>query len=136
MLKGLVFLDVCLPFRIEVKFFASDESTVLPPSNPVVILRPGGYMDRINDLQPVFQDYFPLLLKSDEDKLLGITFYFTYSNFRDENVRNRVVPELSTYLERNGLPITIWINGKYRNLNVLIPPIVAIPPRDAITPKS
>ena len=41
--------------RIEVKLFALNEDVVLPPSNPLVILRPGGYVDRRSDLQPVFQ---------------------------------------------------------------------------------
>ncbi len=104
--------------RIELKFFAHDEDTVLPPSNPAVILRPGGYAERRSDLQPVFQDYLPLILKSDEGKLLGITFYFTYYG----NVQDKVVKELSRYLEQKGLPIKIGINGKYRNLKVIIPP--------------
>ena len=109
--------------RIELKFFAPGEETVLPPSNPVVILVPSGNADRRSQLQPIFQDYLPLILKSGEDKLLGITFYFTYSDDNDKNLGNRVVPELFNYLEHEGLPIKIGINGKYRHLKVLIPPV-------------
>ena len=109
--------------RIELKFFVPGEETVLPPSNPVVILVPSGNADRRSQLQPIFQDYLPLILKSGEDKLLGITFYFTYSDDNDKNLGNRVVPELFNYLEHEGLPIKIGINGKYRHLKVLIPPV-------------
>lgn len=108
--------------RIELKLFAPGEATVLPPSKPLVILRPNGYADTSPSLQPVFQDFLPLILQSDEGKLLGITFYFTYSDDKDKNAKDTVVKELYTYLEQEGLPIKVKINGKYRGLKVLIPP--------------
>ena len=80
--------------RIEAKFFGPGEDTVLPPSNPLVILRPSGYAERRSDLQPVFQDYLPLILKSDEGKLLGITFYFTYSDDKSLASKLAVRPDL------------------------------------------
>jgi hypothetical protein len=104
--------------RIELKLFAPGEAAVLPPSHPQVILEPDGYAVTCPSLQPVFRDFLPVIVKSNEDKLLGVTFYFTYSG----NALEKVVDELGRYLEQKGLPIKVKINGKYRGLKVSIPP--------------
>jgi hypothetical protein len=60
---------------------------------------------------------FPLIVESDEEKIIGIDFLFQTLPEDTDNITN----VLSNHIAANGLPIRFTINGKYRDYVVRIP---------------
>jgi hypothetical protein len=112
------------PLRTEFKFFTKGETIALPPSHPIVLLNPDGSTTTNipESVKPVAADFPPLIIKSNEDKLLGITIYFACRQFEKKNER-AIREALYNYIVENGLGIRIRINGKYRPLKLQILPI-------------
>ena len=59
----------------------------------------------------VIFDHLPILIKSDEEKIIAIGFKFQYTNLVDDE---NIVHEFGQYIEKHGLPVAFRINGKYR----------------------
>ena len=112
------------PLRTEFKFFARGEIIALPPSNPIIVVLPGGgsTTDVPKSVGPVFEDLPPIIVKSDEDKLLGITIHFACPE-AEEGKETEASNALYSYVAKNGLPIRMRINGKYRGFTLRILPI-------------
>ncbi len=56
-------------------------------------------------------DYLPLLIKSNEERIIAIGFSFRYNPKEDKGA----VVKLSNYVEKQGLKVAFRINGKYRD---------------------
>ncbi|MGP0020942.1 MAG: hypothetical protein ACLPHP_20405 [Candidatus Sulfotelmatobacter sp.] len=112
------------PVRTEFKFFARGETIGLPPSNPIIVVLPdgGSTTDLPKSVVPVFEDLPPLVVKSDEDKLLGITIHFACPE-AEKGREGEASSALYSYVVKNGLPIHMRINGKYRGFTLRILPI-------------
>ena len=129
-IEGLDAAKIAVPgfslelLRTEFKFFARGEIIALPASHPIVLLQPDGNTttDIPESVRPVFEDFPPLIVKSDEDKLLGITMYFDCPEV-EKGKEGGVVDALYNYILHNGLPIRLHINGRYRSFTLRILPI-------------
>lgn len=112
------------PVRTEFKFFARGETIALPPSNPIIVVMPDGSSttDLPKSVVPVFEDLPPLVVKSDEDKLFGITIYFACPQ-AEKGKEGEASKALYSYVVKNGLPIHMKVNGKYREFTLRILPI-------------
>jgi len=83
------------PIGFELKVYEPKAQIYLPPhTTPDQIL-----------------DYLPLLIKSDEERIIAIGFRFRYKPKNDENAPF----VFGNYIERQGLKVAFRINGKYRN---------------------
>ncbi len=76
---------------------------------------------------PVFPDFPPLIVKSGDDKLLGVTIYFSFKQ-AEAGKENEAGKALYNHVVKEGLPIRLSINGKYRRFTLQILPISTNPP--------
>jgi hypothetical protein len=112
------------PLQTEFKLFTEGDTIALPSSHPIVLLNPDGSTTTNipESVKPVSEDFPPLIIKSNEGKLLGITIYFGCRQFEKKNERT-IREALYNYIIDNGLRIRIRINGKYRPFKLQILPI-------------
>lgn len=83
------------PIGVELKVYEPKTAIYLPPhTTPDNVL-----------------DYLPLLVKSNEERIIAIGFRFRYSSKDSEEVNSK----LFEYIEENNLKVSFRINGKYRN---------------------
>lgn len=124
------------PSYTEFKFFGPGETIALPPSDPVIVVLPNRSVvlrDQsattgiAQTVAPVFADFPPLIVKSGDDKLLGITIYFSFKE-AEAGKENEAGKALYNHIVREGLPIRLSINGKYRRFTLQILPISTNPP--------
>jgi hypothetical protein len=125
------------PSYSEFKFFGPGDTIALPPSNPVIVVLPdrgavvlrdqGATTGFSQTVAPVFADFPPLILKSGDDKLLGITIYFSIKQ-TEAGKENEAGKALYNHIVEEGLPIRLSINGKYRRFKLQILPIGTNPP--------
>jgi len=125
------------PSYTEFKFFGPGDTIVLPPSNPVIVVLPdrgavvlreqGATTDISKTAAPVFADFPPLIVKSGDDKLLGVTIYFSVKQAA-VGKENEAVKALYDHILKEGLPIRLSVNGKYRRFTLQILPISTNPP--------
>jgi hypothetical protein len=120
------------PSYTEFKFFGPGETIALPPSNPVIVVLPDRGAVLLRDqgastgipqsVAPVFEDFPPLIVKSSEDKLLGVTIYFSFQQVKtgeEDEAHNA----LYNHILKEGLPIKLSVNGKYRSFKLQILPL-------------
>ena len=131
-----------VPYYTEFKFFTPNETIALPPSGPIIEVLPGRGAVLLSDLQresagttgptptaaPVLPDLPPLLVKSGEEKLLGVTIYFSFTSSEPGKV-NEAHQALYNHIMSEGLPIRLGINGEYRRFKLQILPTRTTPPR-------
>jgi hypothetical protein len=117
------------PFYTEFKFFCPGDPIALPPSNPIIVVLPGrGATTGISQtVAPVFEDFPPLIVKSGDDKLLGVTIYFSFKQ-SEAGKENEAYQALYNHIVREGLPIGLSINGEYRRFKLQILPTSTNPP--------
>lgn len=116
------------PSHTEFKFFGPGETIALPPSNPAIVVLPdrGATTDIPKSVVPVFDDFPPLIVKSNEDKLLGVTIYFSFQQV-ETGKENEAGKALYNHVVNEGLPIRLSVNGKYRRFTLRILPLSTNP---------
>jgi hypothetical protein len=105
--KETVLLD-----GIEVSFLKTDGTEFEPSNVELKVYEPKTEIHLPPHTAPDrLLDYLPLLVKSDEERIIAMGFRFQHSPKDDADA----VFKLSRYIERQGLRVAFRINGKYRN---------------------
>jgi hypothetical protein len=95
---------------------------VLPGRGAVVLGDQGATTGISQTVAPVFADFSPLILKSGDDKLLGVTIYFSFNQV-EAGKENEAGKALYNHIVKDGLPIRLSVNGKYRRFKLQILPL-------------